>query len=157
MAADAIIFCVCRDLALVKPVDRFWRVIRQNACFGTRSCLLRFRNIIFQFSSPKIAKTPNFGHFNAFPMENKNANNFWTVSPITMKFGTQSLMRVPKVPYAQQPKKLKIQDAYFCVCRDRTLVKPVDRFWRVIRQNACFGTRSCLLGIRKINISVFTP
>jgi hypothetical protein len=32
------------------------------------------------------------GPFNAFPMENKNANNFWTVSPIFIKFDTESLM-----------------------------------------------------------------
>ena len=43
-------------------------------------------------------------------MENKNANNFWTVSPIITKYGMQSLKRTPKVIYAQKSKKLKIQD-----------------------------------------------
>ena len=38
MAAEAI-FCVPRDSALVNPVDRFRRAIRQNACFGTRGSL----------------------------------------------------------------------------------------------------------------------
>ena len=33
----------------------------------------------------------------------------------------------------------------------------VDRFGRVIHQNACFGARKCLLGFTKIQISVFTP
>ena len=40
-------------------------------------------------------------------MENKNANNYWTVSPIITKFGMQSLMRTPKVPYAQKSKNWK--------------------------------------------------
>ena len=48
-------------------------------------------------------------------------------------------------------------DTIFFVPLDSTLVKPVDRFLRVIRQNACFGTRMCLWGFRKINNSVFTP
>ena len=34
MAADGSTFYVPRDRALVKHVDRFWRVIRQNACLG---------------------------------------------------------------------------------------------------------------------------
>jgi len=42
MAADAIIFCVPRDNALVKPVDRFGRVIRQNACIDTVSAFWGF-------------------------------------------------------------------------------------------------------------------
>ena len=58
-------------------------------------------------------------------------------------------------------KKIKIQDGRrhhnFFVPRDSALVKRVDRFWQMIRQNACFGTGSCLLGFRKINVSVFTP
>jgi hypothetical protein len=33
----------------------------------------------------------------------------------------------------------------------------VDRFWRVIRQNACVCTRMCLFWFRKVQISVFTP
>ena len=47
-------------------------------------------------------------------------------------------------------------DAIFCVPRDSALVNPVDRFGRAICQNACFGTMRCLLGFRKINVSVFT-
>ena len=77
MAADVTIFYVPRDRALVKPVGRFWRVIRQNACFGTRRCPLGFRKINISAFTPKIAKKTQFwGTFNAFPLENKNANNF---------------------------------------------------------------------------------
>ena len=78
MAADAIIFFVPRDRALVKPVGQFWRVIRQNACFATVMCLLGFRRIKISVFTPKInCQKPQFwGTFNAFPMENKNANNF---------------------------------------------------------------------------------
>ena len=61
MAADGIIFYVPRESALVKPVGRFWRVIRQNACFGTRRCLFGFRKINISVFTPKIAKNPNFG------------------------------------------------------------------------------------------------
>ena len=99
MAADGIIFYVPRESALVKPVDRFGWVIRQNACFGSRTCLPVFRNIHISVFTPKIAK--NWGIFNAFPMENKNANNFWTVSSIITKFVTRSQRRTPKVQYAQ--------------------------------------------------------
>ena len=94
-------------------------------------------------------------------MENKNANNFWTVSPIITKFGMHSLRQTPKSRLCSKIKKSwkskMAADAIFLVPQDRALVKPVGRFWRVIRQNACFGTRRCLLGFRKINISVFTP
>ena len=76
MAADGSIFYVPRDRALVKPVGRFWRLIRQNACFGTRRCLLGFRKINISVFTIKIAKNQFWGTFNAFPMENKNANNF---------------------------------------------------------------------------------
>jgi hypothetical protein len=106
-------FFVSRDRALVKPVSRFWRVIRQNACFGPRRCLLGFRKIKISVFTPKIAKNPNFG-------------------ALSMHF-------------------------LWKTHRDRALVKPVGRFWRVIRQNACFGLRMCLFGFRKIKISVFTP
>ena len=61
MAADGTIFYVPRDRALVKPVGRFWRVIRQNACFGTRRCLLGFMEINISVFTPRIAKNPNFG------------------------------------------------------------------------------------------------
>ena len=61
MAADGIIFYVPRESALVKPVDRFGRVIRQNACFGSRTCLPVFRNIHISVFTPKIAKNPNLG------------------------------------------------------------------------------------------------
>ena len=64
MAADGNIFYVPRDRALVKTVDRFWRVIRQNACFGTRRCPLGFRKINISVFTPKIAKKkPILGHF----------------------------------------------------------------------------------------------
>ena len=76
MAADAIIFCGPRDIALVQPVDRFGQVTRQNARFGTRRCLLGSRKLNISVFTPKIAKNPIFGTFNAFPMEIKNANNF---------------------------------------------------------------------------------
>jgi hypothetical protein len=46
---------------------------------------------------------------------------------------------------------------FFFVSRDRALVTPVGRFGRVIRQNAWFGPRMCLLGFRKENFIVFTP
>ena len=61
MAADGIIFYVPRDRALVKPVGRFSRVIRQNACFVTRRCPFGFRMINISVFTPKIAKKPNFG------------------------------------------------------------------------------------------------
>ena len=61
MAADAIMFCVPRYRPLVKPVGRLCRVIRQNACFGTRRCLVGFRKIKISVLTPKIDKTPNFG------------------------------------------------------------------------------------------------
>ena len=157
MAVEAIIFCVPRDRAPVKPVGRFGRVIRQNACFGTRRCLLGFH-----CSPPKSPKPQFGGTFNAFPMENINTNNFWAVSPIIMKFGMQSLILTPKSVVCSNIKKLISKMAadtiILFVPRDSALVKPVHRFWRVIHQNACFGTwSSCLLGFKKIKISVFTP
>ena len=54
-------FFYTRDRAPVKPVGQFWRVIRQNACFAPRRCLLGFRKIKISVSTPKIAKNPNFG------------------------------------------------------------------------------------------------
>ena len=75
MAADGSIFYVPRDCALVKPVDRFGRVIRQKRRTLAQGRAFRCsETYIFQFSPPKIAK--NWGIFNAFPIENKNANNF---------------------------------------------------------------------------------
>ena len=100
MAVDAIIFVCSRHRVLVKPVGRFWRVIRQNACFGTRRCPLGFRKIKISVCTPKIAKTPIFCHLQCISY-GKKANNFRTVSPIVTKFGMQSL----KVQYAK-----KIQD-----------------------------------------------
>ena len=61
MAADSSIFYVLRDRALVKPVGRLWRVIRESACFGTRRCPLGFRKINISVFTPKFAKNPNFG------------------------------------------------------------------------------------------------
>ena len=61
MAADGIIFYVPWDRALVKPVGRFWRVIRQNVWFGTRRCTFGFRKINISVFTPKIVKNPNFG------------------------------------------------------------------------------------------------
>ena len=55
MVADAI-FCVTRDSALVNPVDRFRRGIRQNACLGTMRCLVWFGKINISVFDPKIAK-----------------------------------------------------------------------------------------------------
>jgi len=43
-------------------------------------------------------------------MENTNANNFWSVSPIIMKFGMHSLIRTPKSALCSKIKKVKIQD-----------------------------------------------
>ena len=54
------LFFYSRDRVLVRPVDRFGRVIRQNACFGPRMCLLGFRKINFIFFTPKIPQNPNF-------------------------------------------------------------------------------------------------
>ena len=58
-------FFVClffyRDRALVKPVGQFWRVIRQNACFGPMRCLLGFRKDKYFSFTPKIAQNPNLG------------------------------------------------------------------------------------------------
>ena len=62
MAADGIIFYVPRDCGLVKPVDRFGRVIRQNACFVAQGRALQCSEIyIFQFSPLKSQK--KLGHF----------------------------------------------------------------------------------------------
>ena len=48
-------------------------------------------------------------------------------------------------------------ERHFLAFLDRAVVKRVDRFGRVIRQNACFGPRMCLSGSKKINILVSTP
>ena len=67
------LFFVSRDRALVKPAGRFRQMIRQNAWFGPRMCLLGFRKIKKKSSShPQNRKKPEFcGSFKAFPMENK--------------------------------------------------------------------------------------
>jgi len=97
MAADANIFVCSYDHALVKPVGRFWRVIRQNACFGTRKCLFGVqKDKCFSFHPYNRPKPQFWGIFNVFPMQNKNANKFITVSPIITEFGMQSLMRTSK-------------------------------------------------------------
>jgi len=103
-----VLFFFSRDRALVKPVGRFWRVIRQNACFGPRRCLLGFRKINIPVFTPKIAKNPNFGALSMhFLWKNKNTNNYWTVSPIITKFGMQSLMRTPKSAVCSKIKKIE--------------------------------------------------
>jgi len=38
-------FGVPRDSALVNPVDRLGRELRHNACFGTRMCIVGFREM----------------------------------------------------------------------------------------------------------------
>ena len=76
MAADGIIFYVPRESALVNP----WTVLggeyvktRALAQGATFRCS---KTYIFQFSSLKSPKPQFWGTFNAFPTENKNANNF---------------------------------------------------------------------------------
>ena len=152
-----------RDRAQVKPVGRFRRVIRQNACFGPRRCLLGSRKINFSVFTPKIAKNPNFGALSMhFLWKTKNANKFWTVSPIIMKFGMQSLTPTPqKCSMLKRTKiwksKMAADAVIFCVSRYRALVKPGDRFGRAIRQNACFGTRRGLVGVQNDKYFSFAP
>ena len=57
-----------------KPLNRFWRVIRQKNRFGSRRCLFH----------PKNGQKPPF---KCISMGNKNANNFWTERLIFTKFG----------------------------------------------------------------------
>ena len=67
MTADTIIFRVHRDCALVKSVDRFWRVIRQNAFWHKELPCGVQKDKYFSFHSLKSPKPQIFGHFNAFP------------------------------------------------------------------------------------------
>ena len=107
MAADAIIFCVIRYHVLVKPVGRFWRVIRQNACFDKRRCLLGFRMIKNFSLHPQNRQNSNFCALTMhFLWKTKKTNNFRTVSPIVTKFGMQSPMRTPKSAVCSKIKKI---------------------------------------------------
>ena len=82
----------------------------------TSKCVFRHKEVTFgvlkdkNFSfHPKNRQKPQlWGTFNAFPME--NTNNFWLVSPIIMKFGTQSLTPTPTSVVCPKIKKLQIQD-----------------------------------------------
>ena len=58
------------------------------------------KNKYFSFHPQNRQKPQFWCTYNAIPMENTNANNVWSVSPIITKFGMQSLMRPPKVQYA---------------------------------------------------------
>jgi hypothetical protein len=66
-------------------VDRFGRVIRQNACLDASRCLFGFTKIQSSVFTPQIPKNAIFGTSNAFPMENKNLNNFSIADHRTVK------------------------------------------------------------------------
>ena len=110
MAADAIIFFGPRNSAMDKPP--FWTNNTSKRVFWLKDVLsvVQKDKFIFHFSPLKSPKPPFLGTFNAFPMKNKNANNFWADSPIIMKFGMQSLWPTPKSAICSKIKKLKIQD-----------------------------------------------
>ena len=72
-----------RPLATI--VDRFGRVIHQNACFDARGALLVQKDTNFSFHPQNPPKPPIVGTSNAFPMENKNLNNFSTAERRTVK------------------------------------------------------------------------
>ena len=100
-----------RDRALVKPVGRFWRVIRQNACFGPSRCPFGSRKINISVFTPQNRQNPNFWALSMhFLWKTKRVNNFWTVSPIIAKFDMQSLMRTSKSALYSKIKKIEIQD-----------------------------------------------
>jgi hypothetical protein len=113
-------------------------------------CHLWFRTINISVFTPKIFENPNFGGiFNAFHGK-QNSNNFWTINLIAylglpnLACGLWSPIRTAKSAGCSKWKRMKIQDGRrtpFLASQDRALVKCVDRFERLIRQNACFGPR----------------
>ena len=91
-------------------------------------------------------------------MENKNANNFWAVSPIITKFGMQSLRRIPKSAVCSKEKSKMAADGIIFLCASGS--RPGQTrgpFWTSNTSKRVFWHKVVPIGVQEDKYFSFHP